>query len=78
MKYSLSVCPLHEGRMGRCSGSHALPDQAIETWNHLRAVAKSGAALWGSVDRMGVLEPGPHYRWERVEDVLDALTLELH
>ena len=50
--------------------------QDVECAN--RAGAKSGAALWGSVDRMGVLEPGPHYRWERVEHVLDALALETH
>ena len=43
-----------------------------------RAGTKSGAALWGSLDRMAVLEPGPEYRWDRVDQVLDALALEAH
>lgn len=43
-----------------------------------RAGAKSGAALWGSLDRKAVLELGPHYRWDRVNHVLDALALETH
>ncbi|PKB81686.1 MAG: hypothetical protein BZY88_06055 [SAR202 cluster bacterium Io17-Chloro-G9] len=41
-----------------------------------RAGAQSGAALWGSLDRERVLEPGPNYRWDRVEGVLDAFVLE--
>ena len=40
-----------------------------------RAGAKSGAALWGSVNREAVLAPNPDYRWERMEQLLDTLGL---
>lgn len=40
-----------------------------------RAGAWSGAALWGSVDRETVLTENPHYRWERIEQLSDVLTV---
>ena len=38
-----------------------------------RAGARSGAALWGSVNWEAVLAPNPHYRWERTGQLLDTL-----
>jgi phosphoglycolate phosphatase len=40
-----------------------------------RAGAWSGAALWGSVDRETLLTENPHYRWERIEQLSEALTV---
>lgn len=41
-----------------------------------RAGVNSGAALWASIDREQLLAPGPHYRWERVDQILDTLGVE--
>ena len=38
-----------------------------------RAGARSGAALWGSVDREAVLARNPYYRWERIEELPETL-----
>jgi len=38
-----------------------------------RAGAKSGAALWGAVDRENVLASRPHYSWERAAQILGTL-----
>ena len=38
-----------------------------------RAGAKSGAALWGTVDREKVLACQPHYSWERATQILATL-----
>ena len=38
-----------------------------------RAGARSGAALWGSVDREALLARNPHYRWERTEQLPETL-----
>ena len=38
-----------------------------------RAGVNSGAALWASIDRKQLLAPGPRYRWERVDQILDTL-----
>ena len=38
-----------------------------------RAGTHSGAALWGSVDREGVLAQSPQYRWDRPQLVLGSL-----
>jgi phosphoglycolate phosphatase len=38
-----------------------------------RAGAKSGAALWGAVDREKVLACQPHYSWERAAQILGSL-----
>ena len=40
-----------------------------------RAGARSGAALWGSVNREAVLAPNPHYRWERLEQLPQTLAV---
>lgn len=41
-----------------------------------RAGARSAAALWGTVSREVLLSQGPHYQWERVEDILRSPHLE--
>ncbi len=41
-----------------------------------RAGIRSGAALWGSVDRREVLARRPHYRWESMEQMLDSLEVK--
>ncbi len=41
-----------------------------------RAGTHSGAALWGSVDREGVLAQNPQYRWDRAELILGSLGFE--
>ena len=38
-----------------------------------RAGVASGAALWGSVDRVELLRRQPSYRWERMDRILDSL-----
>jgi phosphoglycolate phosphatase len=38
-----------------------------------RAGAKSGAALWGAVDREKVMACRPHYSWERAAQILGTL-----
>ena len=43
-----------------------------------RAGVHSGAALWGSVDREGVLAQGPRYQWDRSELILGSLGIEGH
>ena len=40
-----------------------------------RAGTRSGAALWGSVDREAVLARNPHYRWEKMEQLSEILGL---
>ena len=42
-----------------------------------QAGARSGAALWGSVDRRGLLSLRPHYRWERIGQILGTLGKEV-
>ena len=41
-----------------------------------RAGVRSGAALWGSVDRQEVLARSPHYRWDSMEQMLASLEVE--
>ena len=43
-----------------------------------RAGTLSGAALWGSVDREGVLAQSPQYQWDRAELILGSLGVEGH
>ncbi len=43
-----------------------------------RAGTHSGAALWGSVDREGVLAQSPQYQWDRAELILGSLGIEAH
>ena len=38
-----------------------------------RAGTRSGAALWASVDRYGILARRPHYRWERMDHIVGTL-----
>ena len=38
-----------------------------------RAGVQSGAALWGSVDREGLLASQPHFQWEQADQILDSL-----
>ena len=38
-----------------------------------RAGVRSGAALWGSVNRREILARRPHYRWERMGHILGTL-----
>ena len=38
-----------------------------------RAGSRSGAALWGSVNREAVLALNPHYRWDRIEQLPETL-----
>ena len=38
-----------------------------------QAGAKSGAALWGSVNKEAVLAQNPDYRWEKMVQLLDTL-----
>ena len=41
-----------------------------------RAGTYSGAALWGSVDREGVLAQSPQYQWDRAELILSSLGIK--
>ena len=41
-----------------------------------RAGAHSGAALWGSVDREGLLAQRPQFQWDRAELILGSLGIE--
>ena len=41
-----------------------------------RAGTHSGAALWGSVDREGVLAEGPQFQWDRPELILGSLGIQ--
>ena len=43
-----------------------------------RAGAKSGAALWGTVDREKVLACQPDYSWERASQILGTLGVPAH
>lgn len=43
-----------------------------------RAGTHSGAALWGSVDREGVLAQNPHFQWNRAELISGSLGIEGH
>ena len=41
-----------------------------------QAGARSGAALWGTVDKVGLLAQGPHFQWDRPEMILASLGIE--
>jgi len=43
-----------------------------------RAGTHSGAALWGSIDREGVLAQSPQFQWDRAELILGSLGIESH
>ncbi len=36
----------------------------------------SGAALWGTVDKEGLLAQSPHFQWDRPELILDSLGIQ--
>lgn len=41
-----------------------------------QANALSGAALWGTVDKEGLLAQSPHFQWDRPELILDSLGIQ--
>ena len=43
-----------------------------------RAGTYGGAALWGSVDREGLLAQRPQFQWDRAEMILGSLGIEGH